>query len=128
MDSAASLTGCLSRQSPRLHGRAFVGRQRGHEELGELVRSARAVALDRLRARLGKAVAEGEIPASIDLHALARFVQTVQNGMSIRPATGGSRGELEAVTQVAMIGWDARIRIAAGRCVLVVARRPVSTR
>ncbi len=60
---------------------------------------------------MGQAVAAGELPASIDLNALARFVQTVQSGMSILARDGVSRAELEAVTQVAMMGWDARIRI-----------------
>lgn len=80
----------------------------GHPELGELVRSARAVTLDRLKARLGRAVAAGEIPPSVEIHALARFVQTVQNGMSILARDGASRAELEAVADVAMLGWDAR--------------------
>jgi hypothetical protein len=80
----------------------------GHEELGNLVRSARAITLERLSARLNQAVAEGEIPASADLHALARFVQTLQNGMSILARDGASRAELEGVTDVAMAGWDAR--------------------
>jgi hypothetical protein len=35
-------------------------------------------------------------------------VQTVQNGMSILTRDGASRGELEAVAQVPMLGWDAR--------------------
>jgi AcrR family transcriptional regulator len=108
LDSAAALTGCPG-DIP--HGcmvtLSSVGSE-GHSELGELVRSARAVTLDRLKARLGRAVAADEIPASVDVHALARFVQTVQNGMSILARDGASRAELEAVAQVAMLGWDAR--------------------
>jgi len=80
----------------------------GHAELGELVRSARAAALDHLKARLGLAVAAGEIPSSVDIDGLARFVQTVRSGMSILARDGAGRGELEAVAQVAMLGWDAR--------------------
>ena len=80
----------------------------GHEELSELVRAARAVTLERLVTRLDQAVLANEIPASIDLHALARFVQTIQTGMSILARDGASRAELEAVTNVAMAGWDAR--------------------
>ena len=81
----------------------------GHEKLGELVRSARAVGLDRLEARLRKAIADGEVPASVDVHALARFVQTIQGGMSILARDGADRAELEAVADVAMQGWDARV-------------------
>jgi AcrR family transcriptional regulator len=108
MDSAAALTGCLA-DMPRgcMVTLSSVGSE-GHEELGNLVRSARAITLERLSARLNQAVAEGEIPASADLHALARFVQTLQNGMSILARDGASRAELEGVTDVAMAGWDAR--------------------
>lgn len=108
MDSAAALTGCVA-DIP--HGcmvaLSSVGSE-GHPELGELVRSARAVTLERLLTRLDRAVAEGEILASTDLHALARFVQTVQNGMSILARDGASRAELEGVADVSMAGWDVR--------------------
>ena len=110
MDSAAALTGCLVRHSPRLHGGALVGRQRGPcgtRRTGAI--GARRYARS-LEGAPGQAVAEGEIPASVDVHALARFVQTVQSGMSILARDGAGRAELEAVAQVAMLGWDARIR------------------
>ena len=107
MDSAAALTGCVV-DIPRgcMVALSSVGNE-GHEKLGELVRSERAVTLDRLKSRLAQAVADGEVPASVDIHALARFVQTVQNGMSILARDGASRAELEAVAHVAMLGWDA---------------------
>ena len=108
MDSAAALTGCLA-DIPRgcMVTLSSVGSE-GHSDLGEVVRSARAITLDRLKARLSRAVIEGELSASIDVHALARFVQTVQNGMSILARDGADRAELEAVAEVAMLGWDAR--------------------
>lgn len=109
MDSAAALTGCVA-DVP--HGcmvaLSSVGSE-GHAELGELVRTARAVALDRVKVRLKEAMNEGEIPPSTNVHALARFVQTVQSGMSILARDGATRGELEAVAELAMLGWDARI-------------------
>lgn len=109
MDSAAALTGCLA-DNPRgcMVALSNVGSE-GHADLRELVRGARAVALERLTARLNQAVAEGELPGATDVHALARFVQTVQNGMSIPARDGASRAELEAVAGVAMLGWDARL-------------------
>ncbi|MBB3656438.1 AcrR family transcriptional regulator [Rhizobium sp. BK650] len=108
MDSAAVLTGsvvdiplgCMVVLSS-------VGSE-GHAELGELVRTARAVTLDLLKLRLTQAVSAGEIPPSTDIHGLARFVQTVQNGMSILARDGASRSELESVAEVSMLGWDAR--------------------
>lgn len=108
LDSAAALTGSFD-DMPRgcMVTLSSVGSE-GHVELGEIVRSERAAPLDRLKARLARAVTEGELQPSVDVHALARFVQTVQSGMSILARDGTSRAELEAVAQTAMLGWDAR--------------------
>ena len=108
MDSAAVLTGCVV-DIPRgcMVTLSSVGSE-GYVELGELVRAARTVTLDRLKLRLNQAISEGEIPVSTDVHALARFIQTVQNGMSILARDGASRSELEAVAELAMLGWDTR--------------------
>jgi AcrR family transcriptional regulator len=109
LDSAASMSGCRT-DIPNgcMVALSSVGSE-GHEQLGELLRSARAVGLERIKARLERAVADGEVPATVDLNALARFVQTVQSGMSILARDGASRAELEDVAQVAMMGWDARV-------------------
>lgn len=108
MDSAAALTGSIV-DIP--HGcmvaLSSVGSE-GHLELGDLVRSARSVTLERLKARLERAVAEGEIPVATDIHALSRFMQTVQFGMSILARDGACRAELEAVAGVAMRGWPGK--------------------
>ncbi|QWW66214.1 TetR/AcrR family transcriptional regulator [Rhizobium sp. WYJ-E13] len=108
MDSAAVLTGSVV-DIPLgcMVALSSVGSE-GHAELGELVRTARAVTLDLLKLRLTQAVSAGEIPASTDIHGLARFVQTVQSGMSILARDGASRSELESVAEVSMLGWDAR--------------------
>ena len=108
-DSAAILTGCVV-DAPRgcMVTLSSVGSE-GYKELGELVRSERAVTLERVKARLGQAVADGEIRTSVDIHALTRFVQTVQNGMSLLARDGADRAELEAVAEIAMQAWDARL-------------------
>ncbi len=105
MDSAASLTECRS-DSPRgcMVVLSSVGSE-GHADLGELVQSARSITHKRLKERLKKGVAEGEIPKSADVDAIARFVQTVQSGMSILARDGANREELKAVAQTAMLGW-----------------------
>ena len=106
MDSASALTGAL----PDAPNGCMVtlSSVADHPDIAELVRTARGVTLERLETRLARAVAESEIPATVDLHALARFVQTVQNGMSILARDGASRAELEDVAQVAMQAWDGR--------------------
>ncbi len=81
----------------------------GHAELGEIVRAARMRGLERVTDRLRRAVAEGEVGASVDVPALARFVMTVQGGLSLQARDGASRAELEAVAAQAMRGWDARL-------------------
>ena len=108
MDSAAALTGCVA-DLPRgcMVTLSAVGGE-GHAELGELVRRARAVTFERLEARLGQGVVDGEIATSADIHALARFVQAVQAGMSILARDGASRAVLEDMVRVTMLGWDTR--------------------
>lgn len=105
MDSAAALTGCVA-DTPRgcMVTLSSVGSE-GHSDLGCLVRDARAVTLDRLKARLRQAIDVGELPSTTDVHGLGRFVQTIQNGMSILARDGASREELEAVAQAAMHRW-----------------------
>ncbi|WP_291877239.1 TetR/AcrR family transcriptional regulator [Caulobacter sp.] len=108
LDSAASLTGSLC-DMPRgcMVTLSMVGEE-GHASLGELVRAARLGSLERLKARLDQGVEAGELPAATDVHALARFVQTVQSGMSILARDGATRAELEAVARIAMRSFDAR--------------------
>lgn len=109
MDSAAALSGsvvdiplgCMVTLSS-------VGSE-GHEELGNLVRSARAFTFDSLIARLERAQGEGEIRSGVDIVGLARFVQAVQNGMSVLARDNIPRADLEAVAQVAMSVWDVRL-------------------
>lgn len=81
----------------------------GHTELGTLVASARAATLTRLKDRFRQAQIEGEIRPSVDIHGLARFVQTVQNGMSVLARDGASHDDLKAVAETAMLGWDAQV-------------------
>lgn len=105
-DSAAAMTGA---DCDLPHGcmvtLATVG-SAGHNELGDLMRTTRGGAFDVLRARLEKAVAEGELPRSLNVARLARYVQTVQSGMAIRARDGADRAELQAVAEIAMAGWD----------------------
>lgn len=108
MDSAAALTGCVV-DNPRgcMVALSSVGSE-GHAELGDLVRASRGETFARLKRRLDRGVADGDVPVETDTTALARFVQIVQNGMSILARDGATRADLEAVAAVAMLGWDAR--------------------
>lgn len=61
----------------------------------------------RLRARLERAVREGELPAGADVDALAAFVAAVTQGMSQHARDGASRAELEAIARTALAAWPA---------------------
>jgi len=104
-DTAAGLieaaNGCMVTLS-------MVGAE-GHADLGARVASARNATLVRLKERIEQAQAAGEIGRWVDGHGLARFVQTVQNGMSLLARDGASLDELKAVADTAMLGWDARL-------------------
>ncbi len=58
-----------------------------------------------LRARFKRAVAEGDLPKGTDARALARFVQTVNFGLSVQAATGASRKELLSIVAIALQAW-----------------------
>jgi len=60
-----------------------------------------------LRARFKRAIAEGDLPHGSDADALARFIQTVNFGLSVQAATGASRKELLGVVATALRGWPA---------------------
>ena len=108
MDSAAALSGSIL-ETPRgcMVTLSSVGSE-GYPELGELVQSGRGGTLRRLEARMSRDIEEGDIPHSLDVHSLARFVQAVQSGMAVLSKDGASRIDLEAVAEAAMLACDVR--------------------
>ncbi|MEN3212696.1 helix-turn-helix domain containing protein [Methylorubrum populi] len=109
MDTASALTAVCAPEAPRgcMVTLSAVGGE-GQAELGACVRAARALGFETVVERLDRAAAAGELGAAVDIPALARFVMTVQGGMSLQARDGASRAELEAVARLAMAGWDAR--------------------
>ncbi|WP_322104080.1 TetR/AcrR family transcriptional regulator [Paraburkholderia sp. J41] len=107
-DSAAALTGALC-DVPRgcMATLASVGSE-GRAKLGNAMRS-NVGTFDRLKARIEKGVNDGDLPQYVDAVHLARFVQTVQSGMSIQARNDACRAELDAVAKIAMAGWDAMV-------------------
>lgn len=115
LDTAAAITGA---DCDLPHGcmvnLASVGSD-GHDALRELMLTARGEAFQVLLKRLERAVAEGELPASVDVETLARYLQTVQSGMAIRARDGASRAELQAVAELSIAGWDGMVALASRR-------------
>jgi AcrR family transcriptional regulator len=58
------------------------------------------------RDRLARGVADGDLTATADLDAIARYYTTVVQGLSIQARDGASRADLEAVITCAMAAWD----------------------
>jgi len=76
------------------------------EETSHILREMRLGNIAMIEARLRRAIAEGELPATIEPHAIASYYVTVQQGMSIQARDGASRALLEAIVRGAMAAWD----------------------
>jgi AcrR family transcriptional regulator len=61
-----------------------------------------------LQQRLRRAKREGDLPADSDPAALARYLMTVTNGMSVQAAGGASRRDLKKVAETALRAWPGR--------------------
>ena len=59
-----------------------------------------------IQERLQRGVAEGELPSSLDLGALASFYTTVVDGLAIQARDGASRKVLKFAVRCAMAAWD----------------------
>ncbi len=59
-----------------------------------------------IQERLQRGVAEGELPSSLDLGALASFYTTVVDGLAIQARDGASRKTLTFAVRCAMAAWD----------------------
>jgi AcrR family transcriptional regulator len=69
-----------------------------HQELAQ----CRVLSETKICDRLQRAVAEGDLPSDTDPAALARFVLTVNFGLSVQAASGASRAELLQVVETAL--------------------------
>jgi AcrR family transcriptional regulator len=73
--------------------------------ISRVAKKVRLEMLDRLRARLGAAVASGELPASTDVEGVSRFYLSVFQGMAIQARDGATQAELERIASAAMAAW-----------------------
>ena len=96
--SARSPRGCLYVQG------ALACGEEGACVQHELV-LRRAAGLTLLRRRFARARAEGDLPSDADPSALARYILTVAQGMSVQAAGGASRTDLKRVADTAMQAW-----------------------
>ncbi|TQS40132.1 TetR/AcrR family transcriptional regulator [Cryptosporangium phraense] len=87
--------GCLS-----IQGGLATGSDDGH--VAEFLAASRRTGEAALAERLGRAVAEGDLPAGTDPVALARYVMVVSEGNAVHATAGADRAALNAVVDVAL--------------------------
>lgn len=63
-----------------------------------------------LKSRLDRAVAEGDLPSTVDTNALAAFYTAVLQGLAIQARDGSTRDELQQVVDGAMAAWQTLTR------------------
>lgn len=77
----------------------------GDDPLRKEFAAQRVAGFEALRARFRRAVAEGELPISVDVDTLANFVQTVNFGLTVQASTGATRKDLLSVVAAALQAW-----------------------
>jgi AcrR family transcriptional regulator len=77
----------------------------GDDPLREEFAAQRAAGLAELRTRFKRAIAEDDLPADADAGALARYVQTVNFGLTVQASTGATRKELLRVVEITLKTW-----------------------
>jgi AcrR family transcriptional regulator len=92
--------GCLAVQGALSCGEAA-------ESVKKALVARRAASEAALRERFARAKAEGDLAPDSDPAALARYVATVTQGMSVQAAGGAKRAELLEVAEMALKAWPA---------------------
>src|SRR5580658_469595 len=77
----------------------------GDDPLREEFVAQRAAGQAELRTRFKRAVEDGDLPRDSDVDALARYVQTVNFGLTVQASTGATRKELLRIVEVALNTW-----------------------
>jgi len=77
----------------------------GEECVWQELATRRAEGEARLRERLERAAADGELPPGIDPGEFTQYVAAVLEGMSARAAAGASAAELRQIGEMALRAW-----------------------
>jgi AcrR family transcriptional regulator len=77
----------------------------GDDPLREEFAAQRAAGLAGLRTRFKRAVADGDLPPDSDADTLARYVQTVNFGLTVQASTGATRKALLRIVEIALKTW-----------------------
>ncbi|MGW8848144.1 TetR/AcrR family transcriptional regulator [Streptomyces xiamenensis] len=90
--------GCLGVQGALAAGEAGVSSR-------DLLADWRNAGVGHLRDRFRQAADEGDLPTDTEPGALARYLMTLANGISVQAAGGATRDELQHVADMALRGW-----------------------
>jgi AcrR family transcriptional regulator len=90
--------GCLSVQGALTCGEAS-------ESIKQELNRRRSEGEEALRQRLERAKVEGDLAPDADPAALARYISTITQGMSVQAAGGASREDLLRVADMALKAW-----------------------
>jgi AcrR family transcriptional regulator len=77
----------------------------GDDPLRKEFAAQRAAGHAMLRIRFKRAIADGDLPPTSDADTLARYVQTVNFGLTVQASTGAKRKELLGVVEIALKAW-----------------------
>jgi AcrR family transcriptional regulator len=80
-----------------------------HRPVAEYVMEMRQETRDRFCARIRRGIEAGDVPADIDIPAIARFAQAALQGMSIQARDGASEAELTAIARMACDQLDRQL-------------------
>jgi AcrR family transcriptional regulator len=78
-----------------------------NKSVEEFLRNMRGERNKVIAQRLKRAVAEGDLPATVDLREITAFYVTVVDGLALQARDGASRKLLLATARGAMAAWDA---------------------
>ena len=73
-----------------------------NEPIARHVQALRGASIDRLRARIERGIAEGQLKPTTDSQALARFIGAMIQGMSVQAQDGASEPALLAIVDYAV--------------------------
>ncbi|MCG6204403.1 TetR/AcrR family transcriptional regulator [Rhodopseudomonas sp. HC1] len=90
--------GCLAVQGALCCGEAA-------ETIKQELAARRAKSEQQLCERLGRSIAEGDLPASADAGDLARYVSAILQGIAVQAAGGASRDQLRKLADMALRSW-----------------------
>jgi AcrR family transcriptional regulator len=79
------------------------------EEVRDFLAKARSEGIANLKRRLDRGVKDGDLPAKTDTAAVAAYISTVLQGMSVQARDGAKRSDLERIARQNMAVWDGLI-------------------